>query len=386
MTSKKRRGKVKVTDDRLIDALECAISTQGSAELAILHLFNSYDFHLADLQLLLQEKGLDVSFSKVAYRDIAPRVGLDPLLKGNDMQAFDIHRARIPTSLFKAMVEDLGVVMNQYGEPRDHKNEEARSRFLAPLFNRTVALFKLTIVNTPESMIYGHITTRGRIEYYFLVFGRLSILVVEVKYKIGDADERLNAIAQVIAECNTCDYANDRAGFHSFLIYAVLCDGITFEFFSFDGKNAQPTFSRGVFCPPNAEPIETLAVAIYGSKTNTEFIFSLRPICETLFYFLLLAYRTGIQAYMERSVACGFRDNRPRESTPGWKQAHELACNALTLAVEAGAKAANRDKAANEKTEESLRCLQESLAAIPASHRRDIDLMRSWDGEGVEFC
>jgi hypothetical protein len=128
----------------------------------------------------LVAKGLDVRFSKVAYRDIAPRVGLDPLLKGNDMQTFDIHRARIPTSLFKAMVEDLGVVMNQYGEPRDHKDEEARSRFLAPvstqsvsfvkiftllqLFNRTVALFKLTIVNTPESMIYGRMM-RGRIEY-----------------------------------------------------------------------------------------------------------------------------------------------------------------------------------------------------------------------------
>ena len=159
-----------------------------------------------------------------------------------------------------------------------------------------------------------------------------------------------------------CDYANDRAGFHSFPIYAILCDGITFEFFSFNGQTVQqPTFSRGVFRLPNAEPIETLAVGIYGSKTNAEFIFSLRPICETLFYFLLLAYRTGIEAYMERSVARGSRDNRPRESTPGWKMAHALACNALTLAVEAGAKAANRDEAANEKTEEALRCLQERL-------------------------
>ena len=55
MTSKKRRrGTVKTTDDKLIAALESAITSQGSAELAILHLFNSYDFHLADLQLLLQ--------------------------------------------------------------------------------------------------------------------------------------------------------------------------------------------------------------------------------------------------------------------------------------------------------------------------------------------
>ncbi|KAF8697211.1 hypothetical protein AX14_001424 [Amanita brunnescens Koide BX004] len=142
-SKKRRRGTVKITDDKLIAALESSVSSQGSAELAILYLFNSYDFDLADLQLSLQGSysslkrranfGMrpvaNVSFSKVAYRDIAPRVGLDPLLKGNDMQTFDIRRARIPTALFKAIVEDLDVVMNQYGEPRDHENGEARSRF-----------------------------------------------------------------------------------------------------------------------------------------------------------------------------------------------------------------------------------------------------------------
>lgn len=49
-------------------------------------------------------------------------------------------------------------------------------------------------------MVPGRLTTRGRIEYHFLVFGRLSLLVIEVKYVVGDAEERLNAIAQVIAE------------------------------------------------------------------------------------------------------------------------------------------------------------------------------------------
>jgi hypothetical protein len=147
-----------------------------------------------------------------------------------------------------------------------------------------------------------------------------------------------------------CDYANDRAGFHSFPVYAVLCDGTTFEFFAFHGNTAQPTFSRGVFRVPSAESIETLAVGIYGSSTNAEFIFSLRPV--SLFCILLLAYRTGIEACMEHS-------GRPRESTPGWKEAHALACDASTLVVEAGARPANRDEAANEKTEEALRCLRE---------------------------
>jgi hypothetical protein len=36
--------------------------------------------------------------------------------------------------------------------------------------------------------------------YNFFVFSGLSILVIEVKYDLGNAEERLNAIAQVIAE------------------------------------------------------------------------------------------------------------------------------------------------------------------------------------------
>jgi hypothetical protein len=78
-------------------------------------------------------KGLNVSFSKVKYREIAPIVGLHPFGMGNDMQTFDIHRARIPTSLFKEIVQDLEVSMKQYGEPNEQVNVEARSRYLAPV-------------------------------------------------------------------------------------------------------------------------------------------------------------------------------------------------------------------------------------------------------------
>jgi hypothetical protein len=60
----------------------------------------------------------------------------------------------------------------------------------------------LTIRNVPESVIQGRISTRGRIKHHFLVFGKLALLVIEVKYWLGSSDERLNAIAQVIAECD----------------------------------------------------------------------------------------------------------------------------------------------------------------------------------------
>jgi hypothetical protein len=50
---KRRRGVVKLTEDKLIGVLDSAISSQGSAELAVLHLFNCYDFDLDDLRRLL---------------------------------------------------------------------------------------------------------------------------------------------------------------------------------------------------------------------------------------------------------------------------------------------------------------------------------------------
>lgn len=154
--------------------------------------------------------------------------------------------------------------------------------------------------------------------------------------------------------------ANNRASPCSSSIYAVLFDGRTFEFFSFNGKTAQPTFSRGVFCLPNADLIKVLATKFYGNHTDAEFIFSLRPICETLFCFLLLAYRNGIEAEMESSVADGPNDPRG-SSLSDLKEAHALACNALTLAVEAEAKPANHDETTDEQTEEALKCLQERL-------------------------
>jgi hypothetical protein len=49
------------------------------------------------------------------------------------MTTFEIARARIPTSMFEAIVGDLDIIMNQYGDPVDHDNEEARSRCLAPV-------------------------------------------------------------------------------------------------------------------------------------------------------------------------------------------------------------------------------------------------------------
>jgi len=45
-------------------------------------------------------------------------------------------------------------------------------------------------------------TTKGRVEYHFLVFGALFFLVIEVKFELGTGEERADAIGQVVAECD----------------------------------------------------------------------------------------------------------------------------------------------------------------------------------------
>jgi hypothetical protein len=74
-----------------------------------------------------------VSFPQVKFRDIARFVGLDHTRLLRDIGTFELHRSRIPISLFKSIVQDIDMMMVQYGPPPDHENEEATSRFLSPV-------------------------------------------------------------------------------------------------------------------------------------------------------------------------------------------------------------------------------------------------------------
>jgi len=125
---KRRRGEVEqLSAAQLEAALDEAILSKGTAELALIYLIDLYEFDLDAF------KGLAISFSKVKYNQIAPLVGLEPNLRIRDAPTFEMHRARIPNALFKDIIGDIEIAMKQYGPPIDHKNEEARSRFLAPV-------------------------------------------------------------------------------------------------------------------------------------------------------------------------------------------------------------------------------------------------------------
>lgn len=110
--------------------------------------------------------------------------------------------------------------------------------------------------------------------------------------------------AAILTESKAFDYANHQVGFGSYPIRGILCNGTSFEFFSFDGSTKPPTFSKGVFSrmtPSGITLSKSVDFANLQSNSATEFILSLRPICETIFAFLH-GYEVGLLAYYHRSV------------------------------------------------------------------------------------
>lgn len=172
-----------------------------------------------------------------------------------------------------------------------------------------------------------------------------------------------------------CDYANDWLDLPPSFIYGILSDGISFKFFSFNGSVKPPIFSHGVFCTtPSSKLHQRPTIADYDATSDADFIRSLRPICETIFYFLLLAYKAGVDAYTEQSLKNGIKAMCPRESCPSWADAKEHAGEALALAVDAATRAFARDDASsiNQQTEKALKCLRKRCKSPCSGHHHPL--------------
>jgi len=61
-------------------------------------------------------------------------------------------------------------------------------------------MFGFAFRNLPESTVMGHIIIKCRVNYYFKTIGSIAVLFIEVNR--SGYIEHLDAIAQVIAECN----------------------------------------------------------------------------------------------------------------------------------------------------------------------------------------
>ncbi|KAG2076542.1 hypothetical protein BDR04DRAFT_1068035 [Suillus decipiens] len=389
------------------------ITTYKSAEMALLFLMEKYSFNVHLLHQVIANLGqkLNISFSNVQFQDIAPLVGLDHLRLANEMKTFPLHRSRIPTQLFRSIIEDLDAMILQYGPPIDHETEKARSYFLSPIFNHLVVIFQGAFRNKPESMLPGQITSQGRIEYYFKIFGAVAMVFIEIKKKIGDTGTgRLDAIAQVIAECDVCDWVNTQSDFNV-PIYAILCDGEIFEFYQFISQASSPhMFSRGTYIsdqPPYATIHRFRLPDLADSNNSLAFITALRPICELIFDIFLLGYFSVLEAHCNHSIQVSGADilgMQESDNLVAWVNSYnKAACarNRFRGAREACAK--GQIIASNLKVESAMESLEErygfrfyyameshhhspySISHVPIMDRVQ-PIIHDWDIDQVEMA
>ncbi|KAL4960359.1 uncharacterized protein BDV14DRAFT_182813 [Aspergillus stella-maris] len=298
-----------------------------SDEEAFLELLTCYDLSLATLSRISAQK-LEVSFSNITYKQVAPYVWLDPGAAGVDMLELEVFRSRIPNRLFQEILADLSLAEKQYGPMLTHDNEGARSRFLSFLFNRIVGLFGSAITNKPEGLLECKFSRRGRIEHHFVSVGSISIVFIEVKRELSTGKARLDVIGQVLAECATCDYANQKEG-HWAPILAVLCDGANFEFFVMDSAD------KVIFTSGWREGL------LIGAESKSRFLMSVKKTTERLFDWFIMAYINGIRSLAHLSARRS--EVKKRKSTDQWTNALSSAENALWLLRQADNYAEERE-------------------------------------------
>jgi hypothetical protein len=68
------------------------------------------------------------------------------------------------------------------------------------VFNRLMKLFESTLRNEPETIVEARRGTLGSIQHTFKIYGATAILFIEVRFKVGNEQERMKFIAQVIDE------------------------------------------------------------------------------------------------------------------------------------------------------------------------------------------
>ena len=109
----------------------------------------------------------------------------------------------------------------------------------------------------------------------------------------------------------------------------ILCDGETFQFFSFDGSSKPFSFRRGSLeDSPVFRQIFKLDDFI-TTQSSEPFILNLRQICEITFDLLLQSHISSLEAYQTRSATKGEREGKPRKTLQEWEEALCLAYAAL---------------------------------------------------------
>lgn len=154
----------------------------------------------------------------VTYAEIAPLVGLQPQMELQDIGTFEIHRSRIPTALFRSIIMDMDIMLVLYGAP-PHQMERAPSMFFSPVqiiplltvpkahhdrqvFNCLIEQFSGLFRNNLMAIAQDDIDAQLCYKHSYTAFGSTILLFMEMKLNASDNAERLEAMAQFIAEAD----------------------------------------------------------------------------------------------------------------------------------------------------------------------------------------
>jgi hypothetical protein len=109
----------------------------------------------------------------------------------------------------------------------------------------------------------------------------------------------LPVIINLVVKSIACHWNNSRINF-SIPIHAILFDGYTYQFFTFDGRTKPYTFSMGLV-PGSAFSIwEGLALGdLLSNPTGYPWPAILRPICDTIFNVFLVVYCASSRAFRD---------------------------------------------------------------------------------------
>ncbi|EWC46289.1 hypothetical protein DRE_04460 [Drechslerella stenobrocha 248] len=363
------------------DYLDERIQNRKGAESAIIHLAKKHGLDLDGVRSKALERDLEHIATSLSYSMMAQRVHLDPHAMVGDAPTFQVHRARIRGPEFRTIVQDFETLGNQYGPPADHLSEAGRSRYISAAFNNIVAWFRLMIYNRPENFVESDDPQKHGLRNYFKCFGGCTILVSDIRLNLGIGKDRLTYIAQLIAELEACNLSNEKQGF-SVPILGILCDGSSFEYFSYDGYSK--SFSRGLLVArstPGSTAIARVTLPPITQATSVEYIRALRPLCESFYFLLLKGFLAGLEAYIRRARDYGAGDGTRNYGSEGeWELALAKAVFARNKSVEAGEMAMEGGiQQAERLADEARALLDESLASIPSGYQRRVSLMGSFE-------
>jgi hypothetical protein len=120
-------------------------------------------------------------------------------------------------------------------------------------------------------------------------------------------------------ESTVCDWNNTTQGYDVPII-GILCDGTSFEFFSFDGSNSRK-FARGCLPGDPKKFRRGLRLADFTLDGPAPFMADLRRICEIIFDLLVGAYISSLTSFRDRSQRRGNRELKPRKNLEKWDEA-----------------------------------------------------------------